>query len=101
MNEETNEQLQVDANDAARSQETHPKNRLIAITAIALILVVAVAAWLLWPKQTGKPVPAPRSVSFEKSPQPATATGQKLTLTPEQMRSVQLKIETVGERPSS
>src|SRR5947209_18023909 len=50
----------------------------------------------------GKPVPAPRSVSFEESPQPATAGGgDKLTLTPEQMRTVQLKIETVGERPSS
>ena len=101
MNEKTNEQLQVEANGAARSQETHTKNRLIAITAIALILIVAIAAWFLWPKQAGKPVPAPRSVSFEESPQPATATGQKLTLTPEQMRTVQLKIETVGERPSS
>jgi len=66
-----------------------------------LILVVAIAAWLLWPRQAGRPVAAPRSVSFDESPQPATATGQKLTLTPEQMRTVQLKIETVGERPSS
>src|SRR5437879_7383145 len=101
MNEKTNEQLQVDANGAARSQETHTKNRLIAITAVALILVVAIAAWLLWPKQAGKPVAAPRSVSFDESPQPATAGGEKLTLTPEQRRNVQLKIETVGERLSS
>src|SRR2546429_5171496 len=101
MNEKTNEQLQVEAKGAARSQETHTKNRLITITAIALILVVAIAAWLLWPRQAGRPVAAPRSVSFDESPQPATATGQKLTLTPEQMRTVQLKIETVGERPSS
>jgi len=101
MNEKTNEQLQVEAKGAARSQETHTKNRLLAITAIALILVVAIAAWLLWPRQAGRPVAAPRSVSFDESPQPATATGQKLTLTPEQMRTVQLKIETVGERPSS
>src|SRR5216684_5120001 len=43
----------------------------------------------------------PRSVSFDQSPQPATAGGDKLTLTPEQMRTAQLKIETVGERPSS
>ena len=101
MNEKTNEQLQVEAKGAARSQETDTKNRLIAITAIALILVVAIAAWLLWPRQAGKPVAAPRSVSFDESPQPATARGEKLTLTPEQMRTVQLKIETVGERPSS
>src|SRR5216684_2717012 len=43
----------------------------------------------------------PRSVSFDQSPQPATAGGDKLTLTPEQTRTAQLKIETVGERPSS
>ena len=101
MNEKTNGQIQDDANGAAQSQGSHNKQWLIAITAIALILIVAIAAWFLWPKQAGKPVPAPRSVSFEESPQPATATGQKLTLTPEQMRTVQLKIETVGERPSS
>ena len=101
MNEKTNEPPHVEANGAARSEETHMKNWLIAITAITLILIVAIAAWLLWPKQAGKPVPAPRSVSFEESPQPATAGGDKLTLTPEQMRTAQLKIETVGERPSS
>ena len=101
MNEKTNGQIQDDANGAAQSQGSHNKQWLIAITAIALILIVAIAAWFLWPKQAGKPVPAPRSVSFEESPQPATATGQKLTLTPEQMRTVQLKIETVGERLSS
>ena len=101
MNEKTNGQIQDDANGAAQSQGSHNKQWLIAITAIALILIVAIAAWFLWPKKPGKPVPAPRSVSFEESPQPATATGQKLTLTPEQMRTVQLKIETVGERPSS
>ena len=98
MNEKTNGQIQDDANGAAQSQGSHNKQWLIAITAIALILIVAIAAWFLWPKQAGKPVPAPRSVSFEESPQPATARGQKLTLTPEQMRTVQLKIETVSER---
>ena len=101
MNEKTNGQIQDDANGAAQSQGSHNKQWLIAITAIALILIVAIAAWFLWPKQAGKPVAAPRSVSFDESPQPATAGGEKLALTPEQMRTVQLKIETVGERPSS
>ncbi len=101
MDQKTNGQIQDDANGAARSQGSHTKNRLIAITSIALILIVAIAAWLLWPKQAGKPVAAPRSVSFDESPQPATAGGEKLMLTPEQMKTVQLKIETVGERPSS
>lgn len=78
------------------------RRRLLPITvgAVALI-VVAVAAWLLWPGQAGKPVLPPRSVSFEEGPEPATPGEQKLTLTPEQVQSAQLKIETVGERPSS
>ena len=72
----------------------------MTVAAVALI-VIAIAAWLLWPKQAGKPVPAPRAVSFEESPQTPTAGEQKLVLTPEQVGTVQLKIETIGERPSS
>jgi len=64
-------------------------------------MVFSIAVWLLWPKAAGKPVAAPRSVSFDESSPPATAGEQKLTLTPEQMRTAQLKIETVGEQPSS
>jgi len=102
MNEKTNEQLQVDANGTARSQKTYTKNWLIAIIAIALILiVVAIAAWLWWPKQGGKPVPAPRSVSFEETPsQQAMSGDQTLTLSPEQVQRAGLKIETVGESPA-
>jgi RND family efflux transporter MFP subunit len=73
---------------------------VVGVAAIAIV-AVGVVAWRLWPRQAGKPVPAPRSVSFNESPQPATAGGEKLTLTPEQLRTAQLKIETVGERPSS
>ena len=80
-----------------------PKHRAAPIIFVAVIAIVgiAIAAWRLWPKPVGKPVPAPRSVSFNESPQPATAGGEKLTLTPEQLRAAQLKIETVGEQPSS
>src|SRR5205807_4256270 len=55
-----------------------------------------------WPGKAGKPVPAPRSVSFEKTPsQQAMSGDQKLTLSPEQVQRAGLKIETVGESPSS
>ncbi|MDX6445342.1 MAG: rane fusion protein heavy metal efflux system [Blastocatellia bacterium] len=76
---------------------------VVAIVAIAAIAAVASLAWFLWPSKTGKPVPAPRSVSFGESPsqQTATAGDQKLTLTTEQLQRAGLKIETVGERPSS
>jgi hypothetical protein len=79
------------------------KNRPVIIVAIVALVAVVVVAWILWPKQAGKPVPAPRSVSFEESPGQSTAmTGdQKLTLTPEQLRAAGLKNETIGERPTS
>ncbi|PWT90443.1 MAG: hypothetical protein C5B55_09750 [Blastocatellia bacterium] len=57
----------------------------------------AVATFLFWPQHAGKPVPAPRGVSFEESP--ANTGEQKLSLTPEQVRSVSFKFETIGERP--
>jgi len=100
MNEQSNDQIRLEEKTAiARSDRR--RSIPVIIAAFALIVIIAVAAWLLWPKQAGKPVPAPRSVSFEEPSQPTTAGEQKLTLTPEQIRTAQLKIETVGERPSS
>lgn len=69
------------------------------VTMVAIVAIVIV--WLLWPKQAGKPVAAPRTVSFQESSQPMATTEQRLILTPEQLRSVQLKIETVGEAPTT
>lgn len=75
----------------------------VSIAALALILIAGIATWLLWPRQAGKPVPAPRSVPFEESSNQQTAIrdGQKLTLTTGQVQRAGLKIETVGERPTS
>src|SRR2546421_5993013 len=102
MNEESDRQIDGELSESKPSPKTSNRRtvQVVAIAAIAVV-VVAIAAWVWWPKQAGKPVAAPRSVSFDESPQPATARGETLTLTPEQMRTAQLKIETVGERPSS
>jgi cobalt-zinc-cadmium efflux system membrane fusion protein len=76
------------------------RNVIVASVGIVAIAAVAILAWFLWPSKTGKPVPAPRSVSFEESSTPQTGTPgeQKLTLAPEQMQRAGLKIETVGEQ---
>jgi cobalt-zinc-cadmium efflux system membrane fusion protein len=75
----------------------------IVIGAIALVLVAGVATWRFWPRQAGKPVPAPRSVSFDEIPNRPTAPAgdQRLTLAPEQAQRAGLKIETVGEQPAA
>jgi cobalt-zinc-cadmium efflux system membrane fusion protein len=102
MDTESNRQTTDEAEPT--SSPTRRRSSIpIIVAAFALILVVGVAAWLLWPRQTGKPVPAPRSVSFaETSNQPTALAGdQRLTLTPEQAQRAGLKIETVGEQPSA
>ena len=78
------------------------RNVIVAAVGIVAIAAIAVLAWFLWPGKSGKPVPAPRSVSFEESSSPQTATtgDQKLTLAPEQVQRVGLKLETVGEQPA-
>jgi membrane fusion protein, heavy metal efflux system len=102
MNEESDKQIDGEIPESKPLPKmSNRRNALVIVVAAIAIVVVAIAAWLLWPKQAGKPVAAPRSVSFDESPQPATPGGEKLTLTPEQMKTVRLKIETVGERPSS
>jgi len=110
MNEETEQPIQKDVHTAevattesSASSVTRKHVPLMIVSLVALVAVVAIAGWLLWPKPAGKPVPAPRSVSFEETPsqQAAIAGEQKLILTPEQLRSAGLKMETVGERPTS
>jgi len=80
-----------------------------ALTAAIILIVGAgiVAAgfvgWRFWPRETGRPVPAPRSVSFEEASNrpPGLAGDQRLTLAPDQAQRAGLKIEPVGEQPSA
>jgi len=80
-------------------------NKPIVAVIVAVVAIVGIVfvAWLLWPRNAGKPVPAPRSVSFGETPGQQASMGgdQKLTLPPEQVQRAGLKIETVGESPSS
>src|SRR5712692_1322270 len=99
MNEEHDKQMQNDA--SAGSQPTRSRTPLIIIGALIFVSIAGIATWLLWPGKAGKPVPAPRSVSFEESANQPAAGDQKLILTPEQAQAAGLKIETVGERPTT
>src|SRR5258708_4977047 len=110
MNEDNGNKLEDRDEPIASGNEDSkmetPKSRrtaLVAIVAVVAIAAIAVLAWFLWPGKTGKPVPAPRSVSFGESSSPQTATSgdQVLTLAPEQLQRAGLKIEAVGERPST
>jgi len=73
MNEQ-DEQQETDRNVSVTPQRqvaSAPSGRrttVVAIAAIVAIAAVAFVGWLLWPSKGGKPVPTPRSVSFEESP---------------------------------
>ncbi len=102
MDAESNNQVQAEIDPATSGPRRRWPFAVIAAV-IGLVLIGGIAAWLFWPGKAGKPVPAPRSVSFEESAnQPAAIAGeQKLVLTPEQAERAGLKVETVGERPTS
>ena len=100
MSEETNNVLKTVEPPPGNSRRS--RRVLVIVAIVAMVAIVAtVTLWLLWTKQAGKPVPAPRTVSFNESPQPVLMAEQRLTLTPEQLRSAQLKIENVVEAPSA
>src|SRR5262249_16197963 len=105
MKDQSNNQLDERIAKQANSTSATARRRtipiIVAVVGVTAIVAI-VAIWLLRPKQAGKAVAAPRTVSFEQSSEtPVSPTEQTLTLTPEQLRSVQLKIETVGEAPST
>ena len=78
------------------------RTTILIVVAVVAIVAAVIAMFLFSARESGKPVPAPRTVSFGETPSETAATGeQKLTLTPEQVQSAGLKIEMVGERPTS
>ena len=65
---------------------------------------VVLILWLLIPRGSGgRPVPAPRSIGSDQTPDQASNTSgdPTLTISPEQIQRAGLKIETVGERIST
>src|SRR6266404_1756171 len=102
MNEQPNDQADTSGKPSPSKERRRRATPIFVSLIVLVIIVVAIAAWLWWSKQAGKPVPAPRSVSFEATlSQPAMSGDQKLTLSPEQVQHAGLKIETIGESPSS
>lgn len=107
MNEQTDKSIPVkestheSAAEPASKVASHKHAVWGAIAVLALIAVAFAAALLFWPRQAGKPVPAPRSVSFEDTRPAPSASEERLVLSPEQAQAAQFKIETVGEQPAA
>ena len=103
MSEETVKEIELEETKKAAQTGRHKsKNLLFAAIALA---VVAVASVLIWAfsnsgsNQAGKPVPAPRSGSFETAETTEQVfAGQTITIEPDQLKNADIKIETVGEQ---
>ncbi len=102
MSDEPDKEIDGQTPENPTSGKSRQRMVLLSVGIAAAVVILVLGAWLWRPKQGGKPVTAPRTVSFSEPQSQAPAlSGEQLTLTPEQMRNAQLQIEVVGERPSS
>lgn len=110
MSEENKEEI-VETEEGEREepllenkQNPNRKPIFIVLAIIGAIVLGASIYWLLRNREEGQPVPAPRTTSFDSNSNqqtsPSTAE-QTITLQPEQVERIGLKIEPVGETLSN
>ena len=97
MSEENNEEI-ID------EERTHRKPLYIVLAVVGVFVVGALVFWYVRNRETGQVVPPPRTVTFgdNSTGQTTDTTGeQTVTIEPDQVEKIGLKIETVGETLSS
>jgi multidrug efflux pump subunit AcrA (membrane-fusion protein) len=87
--------------DRADARRLRQRNMIIAGSFVGVV-GVGIVALLVWyfagsNSGAGKPVPAPRTTSMGDVPAGETLTAQTLTISPEQLASSDIQIETIGE----
>jgi RND family efflux transporter MFP subunit len=105
MSEEIKEEIIKETESGEHSTpKPNRKPLYIALSVIGIVLVGALLFWYLRSREGGNAVPAPRTVTFDdnSSGQTTETTGeQTVTIQPDQLEKIGLKIETVGETLSS
>ena len=109
MNEENKEEIieseeEIEQETASVQQKPNRKAMFIALAILGVVVLGVSAFWIFRNREGGKPVPAPRTTSFEptgKEQTSPTSEEQTITLQSEQAGRIGLKIETVGETLSS
>jgi RND family efflux transporter MFP subunit len=91
-----------------RSRPARRTNRIavIAIVAVVAIAGIALLVWMLRPGSSGagRPVPPPRTVAIDQPGSQGNTTASTeptITLPPEQVQRAGIKVEAVGEHPST
>lgn len=87
---------------SAEKRNLSRKPMYIALAVIGVVVLGALAIWLFRSRESGQPVPPPRTVSFDGNDgqTPISTQEQTITLTPEQAERTGIKVETVGETMS-
>ncbi|HJX90948.1 MAG TPA: efflux RND transporter periplasmic adaptor subunit [Pyrinomonadaceae bacterium] len=94
--------MQTESTRTNRVKTRSAKTGVIVVLAVVAIGVVALLLWLFIPRgSVGRPVPAPRDIGPDQTINQPGSGESTLTLTPEQVHSSGIKIETVGERVST
>jgi len=107
MSEEDFETINEDANSESQARTGPISRRAWLYLSIAAIGVAALGGLLYWStrgSEGGQTVPTPRTVTFGDNNRESTATTtgeDTITLQPDQMEKIGLKIETVGETLTS
>ena len=103
--DEENREIEETHDEAPDGNRQNPwrKPWLIAASVIGVVVLGAVLFWIFRGRETGTVVPPPRTVSFgdESTSQPGATGEQTVTIQPDQVDRIGLKIETVGETLSS
>lgn len=102
---EENEDLNDVENGENPEPETDPspsrRPMYIALSVLGVIIVGVFIIWILRRDEGGTIVPPPRTVSFGESDTNQPTGEQTITIAPDQIEKIGLKIETVGETLSS
>ena len=104
MSEENNRDIITEDLEPVSHATPNRKPLYIAGAAIGVVVVGALLFWFLRGTQQGNVVPTPRTVSFgdnSASQTSETSGEQTVTIQPDQVEKIGIKIETVGETLSS
>lgn len=105
MSEENNEEIIEETESDENPKSTLNRKPLyIALSVIGVVIAGALLFWFLSIREGGQAVPAPRTVAFGDDgtgQSTDTTVEQTVTILPDQVEKIGLKIETVGETLSS
>src|SRR5438094_6022670 len=94
MNQENNEE---------KTPEETPNRQLlyIGLAVIGVLVIGALGFWFFRGRETGQIVQPPRNVTFGDNNSEQPTGEQTVTIAPDQVDKIGLKVETVGETLSS